>query len=187
MHLLRTYGRPKMSREYGQTLLQDDGSQFIMYAGIMNASVPMLLSLLPLAARSGVFICRAFDVVLPQYVPSIYSRLKPYNRKVTERAGEIYHWIATMEVFIGITLIIQLFMSTRNVLLTFLFWQYLRFRYQVSSDLKYAFGSIRMSLDEKILHNSRCPAFIGTIYSKIVAFLGSQADPQQQRSMCAIM
>jgi len=187
-HLARTYGRPKWSRDYGQTILQDDHSQFIMYAGIMNTSTPMLLSLLPIVARSVVFIARAFDVVLPKYLPnSIHSRLKPYIRKVTENGMEIYRWVATLEIFTGITLIIQLFMRTRNFLLTFLFWQYLRFRYTVSTDSRYAFGSIRMSLDQKILYNPKCPAFIGTIYSKIVAFLASQADPQQQRSMCTIM
>ena len=87
---------------------------------------------------------------------------------------------ALAEVSQGIFLIFELLLPTRNMILVFLWWQYLRLRYYTdkSGDLKEAFRS----LDQKILgviSHRLCPKLIFRLYDMLRKFLADKVKPPQ--------
>jgi len=182
IHLLRTHGRPSLTAEYGQRVLTDDRSQFVFYACIFFLAVPTFAGLIPIICRSALFVAQSLQVVLPSKIPPLYRLLRPRLQQLTSKSREIWQYCALVEVGVGIMFVIQLFFAVRNILLTVMYWQYLRQRYALSNDCRMAFGRIRMTLDQKLLG---IPV-LGNVYSKLCSLLSSMGDPNQQRSACVI-
>jgi len=192
LYAYRTFGKPAFNKEYWITVLQDETLHFIFASLILLSSRPMLIGILPAACRSLLFSCRALPMVLPRFVPSFYSRIGEYVRKVNARSSELSDWASQIEVLFIFILIVSLFGADRNILLLFMWFQYLRARYLISSSCQRAFFSIRLMADKVFLH-PRCPRLITMVYGKVVAFLSSLGDRQQleaasqSASKCVIM
>jgi Transmembrane protein 33/Nucleoporin POM33 len=85
---------------------------------------------------------------------------------------------ALTEVMLGIFLLIELFLPTRNTLLMFIWWQYLQMRYMgdKTGDLREAFRS----LDEKILSilsHRLCPKILSRLYVMLTKVLADKVKP----------
>jgi hypothetical protein len=110
--------------------------------------------------------------------------------KVESRKSEILQWIAQIEVFMAIGMLIALLTPSRQILSTFVFGQYIRVRYSLSGYTKQAFSGIRRFLDSWLL-SPRSPAILQSIYLKICNFLSRLGDPAprnagQPQSSCNI-
>jgi len=150
---------------------------------------PFLMGLLPIVSRSVLFIAHSLNVILSQRLPSLHGRLRGRLQQITSNGKQIWSYNAMLEVATGMALLVQLFLPIRNILLTLMFWQYLRLRYMVSADSRFAFGRLKSFLDQKILGpTSYCPRFVGNLYTKLCSFISSMTDmtQQQQRPSCTI-
>jgi len=192
LYAYRTFGKPAWNKEYWITVLQDETLHYIFASLILLQSRPMLIGILPAACRSLTFSCRALPMILPRFAPSLYSRIDSYLRQVNSRATELSDWASQIEVLFIFILIVSLFGADRNFLLLFMWFQYLRARYLISSSCQRAFLSIRLMTDKVFLH-ARCPRGITIVYGKVVSFLSSLGDRQQLEaasqtaSKCVIM
>jgi hypothetical protein len=179
--LLRTHGRPRSDRMYFFRLLMDEESHYFMYAVIVQSCPPGFLPLLPFAGRSLVFVIRAVDKILAKYAPATRERLDPRIRGWNARIPDILHFSATMEIYEGVLLIVQIFTGEGGFLSVFVFWQFLRVHYMIAPTSQYAFATLRRQLDSLLLgERSWCPRPVATLWVKLCSFLHSMADLESQ-------
>jgi Transmembrane protein 33/Nucleoporin POM33 len=175
--------------EYARVVLMDEQSHVLMYSWILLMTVPSLLTLLPLAAHSVLFACRRLEKIVPVYAPGISGKLLPLTRRVTSNASHVVHVGATMEIYVMLLAVVQVFTANRNLIFLIVYYQYLRMRYLVSIYMRGAFSALRIQLDGMLVGKP----LIGTLYVKIRGFLERQGAPPQppsggsSRPSCVIM
>jgi len=188
----RTFGSPSLTKEYFGRIVADETFHYLFSSFILLSARPMLVALLPTACRSLIFSSRALSMVLPKFAPALHSRVDKYLKMVTERQNELGDWASQMEVLFFLVVLLQLIGPDRNLLLLFLWFQYLRVRYMISGSCQRAFMSVRMGADKIFLH-PRCPALVTNIYHKVVGVLSNLGDQRrvqeasQVASKCTIM
>ena len=114
-----------------------------------------------------------------------------YSAKWAAVSERIMQWTALAEVMPGLSLIVELFTSMRNILLLFMYWQMMQVRYISSSHVKGAFRAV----DQRILsltNHRLCPGVIKMVYNKVRGFLSSRVAPPAagaapSRPSCTIM
>ncbi len=114
------------------------------------------------------------------------------TNKLKLRKNEINQWIAQIEVFMALGMILSLIFPSRQILAAFMFFQYIRLRYSLSGYTRITFSGIRSFLDSWLL-SPRSPPIMRSLYSKICHWISSfgdiaqQAASQPQRSKCSIL
>jgi len=185
------HGLPKFQKLYWVEVAKNNETHFIVAALLTLMSRRFFLGVAGHAMRSSLFLATGIQDLI-QRGPRILSPLNtPFFmgnlRKLIDLRTKIYELIACMEVITGFMLLIEMLTPARNLFLLFAWWQYLRTRYVLSYDTKNAFGQIRMTLDQWLLHSTWCPSIIGSIYTKIKSFCIQAASPEAHQSRCTIM
>jgi len=182
------YGRPRWSKEYGRSLITDEESHYLVSSLMLMATRPFFLALVPTCLRSGLSICKALKRLLPRYSQTLYQRFLPRLNSLTSRATEVTNLNAQIELMTGFVLLLQLVTGYQSFMGVLLFWQYLRFRYMLSSYSRQAFAQLRMTLDGWLLGpNTYAPRFVGMLYEKFKGLLAVMTDMQRQQSPCTVM
>lgn len=98
----------------------------------------------------------------------------------------LYANLLDMIVFSNFVVIVILHRS--HLMMAFMWFQYVRFRYMLSRDCKLAFQTVYEWLNPRVVHSST-PRFVQQLWSKLINFLDSLTDPQQQqqKSRCLVM
>eukprot|EP00808_Paulinella_micropora_P020329 g48065.t1 len=188
-HIARSYGRPRMTREYGALLVRDDMSHFILYALVCFADPGNFVALVPVLTRSLLFVSRAGLMILPKKLPAhLVAKIEPPLSKFVGFGRDIWLFNALSEVMYGSVLLLQLlFPGRRNFFGCVLMWQYLRVRYMVSPTSQLAFGFVKEHIDQ-YLHHERCPGVVGRSWDKFCGFLrglASMPEPGAAGNMLA--
>mmetsp|Transcript_44217 Transcript_44217/g.117933 ORF Transcript_44217/g.117933 Transcript_44217/m.117933 type:complete len:291 (-) Transcript_44217:1145-2017(-) len=150
----------------------DNNTHSIFYCSLILSSAPSHLLLIPLFLEVVVSLCRRVLVLAaraPSWASSFKGGFTSLADRVLARDTDIRRMIGNAEVFIFFALILQLFTSSRNILLLILYGQLLRVRYIVNADCKAAWNTVAQRADGVFLH-ARCPGPIRSLYNRIKSF-----------------
>lgn len=202
--LFFTHGLPKWQAAYAQRLVLDPATQSLFFCLVFWVSAPHGLALLPVMLVEAVhlfaYLSALLDVLglganplvtavktkalLPLAAAVIRDPQFPSLAPQTKWA-RLYQRVplvaANLEVALGLALLLELLTPARNVLLLVLYWQVLRVRYMISQPLQEASRQLHVALLTLVSH-PRCPAVIGSLYTKVHAFAAKMVDvsPPQQ-------
>jgi len=210
MHLYSlyfTHGTPKFKLEYLAQLMQDAHAPplFLSLLLLSFKGKAYFLGLAPLLLTEGMqalwFLSEVLALAQPIFgkslsarnirLASFYTRNPKYGTlpSGTERWQALFtattsHAIS-LEIGMGLFLILELLTPWRNTFGLFLFWQYLQMRYMLdkNGEVKNKFKFLDASLLNLTSH-PKCPAVVGQGYGMLRGYLGravAMPDPQQQQ------
>lgn len=225
MHLYSiyfTHGMPKFKIEYLAQVMQDSHAPplFLSLLLLSFKGKAYIFGLAPLLLTEGMQLLWLFTEVLTLAQPILGKSLSARNIRLASlythnpQYGAISpgpeRWQAlfatttshaiTLEIGMGLFLILELFTPWRNMFGLFLFWQYLQMRYMLDNN-----GEVKSKfkkLDELFLNltsHPKCPGVVGQAYSMLREYMGravAMPDPQQQQqqqgggggmSRCSVM
>jgi stress-induced-phosphoprotein 1 len=204
--LFFTHGVPKFQATYAQRLVMDPTTQSFFYCLLFWFSVPYPLAMFPILlveivhwsaylstlvsfssfSGCGDGVQKAIDPVMSKILglPN-WSMLSTPSKwsTVYQRIPQV---CANMEVFIGVCLILELLTPSRNFMLLIIYWQLLRVRYMINTQIQHAFRQLNAGIVQ-VTHHPKCPAFIGQGYRKIQSFAHKLTDIEQQQAQAASM
>ncbi|GBG24150.1 Small glutamine-rich tetratricopeptide repeat-containing protein [Hondaea fermentalgiana] len=195
IHLYRVHGRPVRTQAYAQRIVTDYRSHYAMAAmlfafsgsGRLIALMPHLLSEIGYVAD---YVLTAQPQIAAQLAPPLNTHVLPRFtqtppeqwasldlRSKWQRYNQVsMHYAASLEVAIGLGLIVELVTPSRSFLVLFAYWHFLRIRYMVSDDIKQTFRA----LDTKIASYASRNATAMNLYGKIRTFAGSMVQMPSQ-------
>ncbi|RHY58915.1 hypothetical protein DYB26_004565 [Aphanomyces astaci] len=189
--LAYNHGTPKLNQAYAQRLIMDPATQSLLFALLFWFSTPYGLALFPVVANELVHFASFAGSLLLAVNSSLGSTLETH---VFDRVmpfvvwAAVYHrvpsLVATLEVAIGLSLILELLTPNRNFMLLLVYWQLLRIRYMISPQLKNAFADLDRVVTTAAFH-PRSPPIVGTAYSKLKDMLAKMVavpEPGQQQA-----
>ncbi|CAH0490645.1 unnamed protein product [Peronospora farinosa] len=195
-YLAFTHGVPRWSAVYAQRLMLDPAVQvfFLLFRVLVLGSTwygndpdSMVVTLV----TSKVLVPLTSVIITDPSFSTLTTRAK--WAKLYTRMPQV---AANVDVAIGIALLLEMLLPSRNFLLLVLYWQVLRIRYMVSPQLQEAFRSLHGTILTLVNH-PRCPAVFSVVYGKIHAFAVKMSDAAQQQqnssgagglaSRCSIM
>lgn len=183
--LVRKHYPISVSMLYVQQLFMDEHSHFLLFAFLMygagysysSTSILLPVILLPFVARSIIFVCGASLQLLPQFLPTAAPLVQPYAQFVIQNVPTISRTNALLEVSAGILSIFSLITRQASILQVILVWQYLRARYALSADSKFAFKKVHDKIDGYI-NTPSVPAPIRKTWTTVCNLLHSLGDQQ---------
>lgn len=166
LQLYATHGPPSRAPEYLQKAAMDWRSHYAMSAILFAfGGSPRFLLLVPHVLLDVGFVAEYLLSHQPQLAARLAGPLETHvlprmaNASPQEWAAmaagtkwqrynaAVLHYAASVEVGIALTLVVELFTPSRNVLVTFAYWHFLRVRYMTSPEIKTVFAA----LDAKLL------------------------------------
>ena len=122
--------------------------------------------------------------LMMRFAPSLANQdFKEVFSPVIEKKAkvELAKNAAMCEVMQGVFLIVELLLPTRNLMFTFIWWQYLQMRYMGDRDglIKIAFSSLDLKISNLISHRL-CPKVLGRGYDFLKKFLAEKVKPPQR-------
>lgn len=181
--LLRSYGIPRFSSQYGQLLLSNESTHFLFFAVIVLTSLQSasLVLIGPFITRSLLFVVGALNLLLPQFSPSIHRSLSPLFQSLIHRSVQIQQLNVCLELVGFLVTFLQLFSAQRSILLLFLLYQYSRFRFIISESVQFVWRLLEIRADQLLLSaDSLLPQLITRrIYPTIKSFIKKQGQVTQ--------
>lgn len=212
LYLAWKHGRPQLNQQYAMQLAMDPTSHYVFFCIIFLGSHSYLFAFFPILIGDVVHLAYFSSQLLQRSQPRITRKLatqvNPLMVRVTGRTDwpnldekgkwtAIYNRVpqlsANSELSLGMILLVQLLLPSRNFFVCLLYWQFLRLRYMLSNEIKVAFSLLNTRIMRLISHPS-CPAVVRTVYGKVQTFCGGMvkvpdANSQQQAAAprCTIM
>ncbi|CAI5713295.1 unnamed protein product [Peronospora destructor] len=218
-YLAFTHGVPRWSAVYAQRLMLDPAVQVFFFCVVFWFSDPHGMAMIPVfllemvhyfaylhsllqvlgLADSTVVTFVTSKVLVP--LTSVIITDPSFSTLATRaKWAKLYTRMpqvaANIDVAIGIALLLEMLLPSRNFLLLVLYWQVLRIRYMISPQLQEAFRALHGTILTLVNH-PRCPAVFSVVYGKIHAFAVKMSDAAQQQqaspgagglaSRCSIM
>jgi len=198
--LVAKHGMPQFSSSYMQKLVPETSMSLLLLGTLLITCPNMyIFGSLPLFIHevnffSGDIITKFVDTIkqqkaqltgmLRQYMPSAAAMdpedlIRGLNKKsFLEATGRLS---AYSEVVQGIYLIIEVFLPSRNLLLVFLWWQFLKVRFLLdqTGNIRWAFGDIDRNISSALNHKM-CPALVNKGYQFVKSYLEKQIKDVQQ-------
>lgn len=183
-----TTGRPRMNADFARQLLCHKDANRFFGAGVCHLSRPFILGAAPQVIQSGMWVAFWLKQRLPSLAPGLWSNVEPRILLVTSNHLAAIEFVGTLEVITGFSLLIEVFLPIRNIMVLFMQWQLLRMRYMLqlldersTKETIKAFANVRARTDTIFL-GTYCPSLIGRLYTKIVGYMGSLVDPHTQKA-----
>jgi len=104
---------------------------FLYFALIFAMAYPSLLAPLILGRRALWFVCTKCPTEFPEN--RLWKYFEPVWRWLKSREKEVLLYSSLAEIFLGIWLAVSLLLPSRQLLSTFMYWNYLKMRYQGQS------------------------------------------------------
>jgi hypothetical protein len=173
----KLFGAPKLNKMYWMRLTNDENLQYLLLAIVWMTSPPLIILLIPYAIFSLFHALEyCINVLFPLFVPNPSESQKALIGKIRNFVT-VYQPIAVqfnarLEV-IGILPILILLVIFRRAsfIQPVIFSQFLRFRYITSPLVQREFAQLRLTLDSRLLGNTKIPAGIQNVYVKIRDFI----------------
>ena len=202
-YLAFTHGVPRWRAVYAQRLMLDPAMQALVFCFVFWFSDPHGMAMVPVfllemvhyfayvhallqvlgLADSTVVALVTNKVLVPLTSVIItdpgFSTLTT-RAKWTKLYTRMPQVAANIDVAIGIALLLEMLLPSRNFLLLVLYWQVLRIRYMISPQLQEAFRTLHGTVLTLVNH-PRCPAICSVVYGKIHAFAVKMSDAAQQQ------
>ncbi|KAI9249188.1 hypothetical protein BDA99DRAFT_590232 [Phascolomyces articulosus] len=197
--IYKSHGKPQLNTRYAQRLVMDENVQYLLLALYWFLSKPISVTLVPYATFSTF---HALGYIRSNIIPTLFpvppstasSSGGNNNRPVTWQAKTqqgIKSWtdknydtamrfVAQIEV-VGIMGRLLLGVFRLQIMSIFLYAQFLRFRYHLSSYTRQAFTRLRLALDQ-VSQDPRVPPVVGKAYVTVRDMITryGQAIVQQQ-------
>lgn len=203
-YLMFTHGVPKWQAAYAQRLVMDPSTQALFFCLVFWVSAPFSLAMIPVflieMVHFAAYVASLLQVLKLTHVSAAASKLLSpavgaiisdptfATLPTQSKWAKLYHRMpqvaASVEVGIGIALLVEMLTPARNFLLTILYWQLLRVRYMINPQLQEAFRVLNTSI-LSVVHHPKCPAVVASVYGRIQKFAISMADVQQQQQQAA--
>mmetsp|Transcript_24685 Transcript_24685/g.21917 ORF Transcript_24685/g.21917 Transcript_24685/m.21917 type:complete len:119 (-) Transcript_24685:8-364(-) len=117
--------------------------------------------------------------------------MKGYFQKGVANKVEYMNLRADLEIYIGIYLILGIFLGWSTLMSVFFYSQFIRLKYMINSHTQQAFIRFRVIVDG-YANSPKAPGFVKTVWDKVksgAAWLTKVEQPQegqQAPSMCTI-
>ncbi|KAN0012363.1 hypothetical protein ACTFIU_007662 [Dictyostelium citrinum] len=160
--IFNTFEGRTPDRALAAQLVQDENAQFVFYCIIFYfLGSASLVYLLPNFIYSFFHI---LELVIPytERVPFIKNLLKRINSTNTKAVD----FAISVEINIVLIAFFSIFSSLSNILLVFIYFRYLKLRYQFSQRIKSKLHEYSQMVDQLSAHPS-CPTFIRSAIPKI--------------------
>ena len=180
--VVRSHGRPQLSKDYARRVAMDEESHFVMWALLLlTGGSPSLIAAAPIGVCAVLYLARSAEVLVRSFRPELEATVVPLARRVTTQAAALYRFRASMEIYTAVMAPFALLLGGGgSLLVTVMLWQYLRVRYVLAHSMRAAFAEFRMQLDRVFAHPA-CPAVIGGAWRKLCSMLYGLVDPAQHQ------
>mmetsp|Transcript_4489 Transcript_4489/g.6944 ORF Transcript_4489/g.6944 Transcript_4489/m.6944 type:complete len:340 (-) Transcript_4489:195-1214(-) len=182
--LLQKFGLPKLSSlrkifdpMVSRRFFTDSNAQYLLMSGFFISARPSFLPLVPVATAA------LFQVAI--YVRDNFRNTKLYRSYgfavefVISHMNQLLHAIAVCEATTAVMLMMELITPRRQLLLVFMYMQFLVLRYQTSSFSRAAVDRIAGQMDFLGCH-PMCPAIIKGVYMRARKFASTVFNPPPQ-------
>lgn len=181
--IVQKHGIPKFSFEYVKQVAPGDHFQNLSYWGVtfilsgsnFVISVPLAIYAYLLAGES-----------LMGYAP---QSIKAYLQKGVDKKSEFLSMKADLELYIGIYLIVGVFLGWSSLIAVFVYWQFIRIKYVLNQYTQIAFAKFKTLVDG-YAYSQRTPGILRTIWEKIKSWSNNlvtmDQQPNQGGSMCSL-
>ncbi|KAM9958113.1 hypothetical protein ACTFIW_013089 [Dictyostelium discoideum] len=160
--IFNTFEGRKPDRALAAQLVQDENAQFVFYCMIFYfLGSSSLVYLLPNFIYS---FFHMLKIVIP-YTSSV-PFIKNLLEKVNSTNAKAIDFAISVEINIVLIAFFGIFSSFSNILLVFIYFRYLKLRYQFSQKIKSKINEYSQMVDQLSAHPS-CPTFIRNIIPKI--------------------
>ncbi|KAI9277560.1 hypothetical protein BY458DRAFT_504446 [Sporodiniella umbellata] len=193
--LYKSHGTPQINGEYMRKLVMDENAQYFLLAVYWFVTQPITVTLIPFVTFSAFHALGYVRTnIIPNVFPSNASREDTVNTWQAKSQQRIKSWtdkyysaamrfVAHSEVTI---IALRLFLGIFRLKLVpiFLFAQFLRFRYHLSSYTRQTFTELRTRLDTFLLPptaDPRIPPAVGNVYNTIKAWISKFGEAGVQR------
>ena len=199
LSLVVKHGMPKFNSAYLQKLVPETSMSLILMCTLLLTCPKMyIFGSLPLFIHevnsfAGIIIPRFITMVqqqksqltamIRQYMPSAGNMdpedlVRGLNKNTfTTQTNRLS---AYAEVVQGIYLIIEVFLPSRNLLLVFLWWQFLKVRFLLdqTGNIRWAFGDVDRNISNLMSHKM-CPSLVNKGYLLVKSYLEKQISDVQ--------
>eukprot|EP00126_Sphaerothecum_destruens_P000292 Sdes_comp10343_c0_seq1m1989 len=164
-------GNVRFSREYLQRLYANESFHYLLLCVLFLTAHPLTAVLVPLliysSAHASTFVVNLARISLsqPARIVNFFEKIEPYRFQAASFA-------AMAEIFVFLILFFQLFYGQSGFMMLFMYGQFLRGRYLLSSFSRTAFYTIHTET-EKLLMHPYCPVAVRNLYSKAVLMVRS--------------
>ncbi|KAI7851291.1 hypothetical protein BDC45DRAFT_224464 [Circinella umbellata] len=193
--IYKSHGIPQLNTRYAQRLVMDENVQYLLLALYWFFSKPISVTLVPYATFSTF---HALGYVRSNIIPTVFpvpsstassSRAATWQAKTQQRIKSwtdknydtAMRFVAQIEV-VGIMGRLLLGIFRLQIMGIFLYAQFLRFRYHLSSYTRQAFTKLRTAMDN-VSQDPRVPPVVGKAYLTVKDMITryGQAVVQQQQ------
>jgi hypothetical protein len=175
----RRLGVPKFNMEYAQELFKDDHFQLLPYTLLIMLERYLYFPLFPILLTILLNIC----LYLKNQPLGFIARLA---QKVADKRVRIYEVRANTELLLGFMYIIGFFIGVNSFVLPIFFWQFMRYAYNVNTDIQTAFRKLNYQV-ERIKWSPRCPQLLKKGLEKCQTFVEymtkTETDPRAAAAM----
>lgn len=181
--------------EYGRKVLPDPLMIGLFQGALIFMNRPYLFAIFALS-------CVTFSTFIPslfktgiENIPAFEERISPMIQRFVPslanvplaqlfapaQANAVMDGLkklsVQMEIYQGIFLIIELVLPTRNILMLYIWWQFLQMRYMLdpSGQTKRSFYDLDLQI-MTIVNHSYCPAIVAKGYGLLKSFLAKQVQ-----------
>lgn len=147
------------AQPFFQEVMSAKEFHFLFFALIFLTAYPDPLVLFILGRRALFVLCN----LAPKCAPNsfVWLRFQPTWEKLKQKEKTIVHYSVLAEIFLGFWLVVQMAMPTRQMMTTFLYWNYLKIRYQ-SPQSNATHGAAWRLLQEKTAPVFKAVPFLNT-------------------------
>ncbi|RCH93725.1 hypothetical protein CU098_002512, partial [Rhizopus stolonifer] len=197
--LYKSHGTPQASGEYMRKLIMDENAQYFLLAVYWFATNPIAVTLIPFFTFSGFHALGYIRAnIIPNVFPTNVEREEVVNTWQAKTQQRVKSWtdkyysiamrfVAHSEVtIIAVRLALGIFRL--KLVPIFLFAQFLRFRYHLSSYTRQTFTELRVRLDSLLLPpkaDARIPPAVGNVYNMIKIWISKFGEAGVQRQPAA--
>ncbi|KAI8393954.1 uncharacterized protein BYT42DRAFT_552844 [Radiomyces spectabilis] len=197
--IYKSHGAPQFNAAYAQRLVMDENMQYLLLALYWFVNSPITVTLIPFFTFSTF---HALGYIRTNLIPAVFpaprapagqsssaqptwqAKLQQQIKAWTDKNyGVAMRLVAQAEVVvIAGRLLLGLFRL--HIVPIFLFAQFLRFRYHLSTYTKQAFTDLRVSLDRLLLPptaDPRIPSAVGNFYTTVKSMIIRYGDAVVQR------
>jgi len=191
--ILNKAGIPKFNLDYVRQIIPDDHFQNLGYLGVaVFVGGTNFIVYAPLVLYALIYVSDVGVEYLRQNPnSSIPGIIKTYMQKAVAKKIELLTLRADLEIYVGIYLLVGIFIGFSSLISVFFYSQFIRLKYMLNYTTKQAFERFRVMIDGSV-NSPNMPGLIKTVWGKIkdaAAWLVKFEQPQegqQAPSMCTI-
>jgi hypothetical protein len=193
------YFPPAFNKAWVRKIGSDETSHYVFFASMFILFRPKPLALLPIVITelthvvwwlSGILaLINPRGLRMMQYPCDLilslaFTDVAWVNQSRDEKWNDVLSRVplysCRCEIAVGMVLLLELLTPMRNMMLLFMFWQFLRIRYVISPVCRQTFADLD-SLCRIVVDHSSCPLLLKSTYERITTYLLTVATKGKKR------